>query len=154
MDSKWGRTATKRPHWKGFGVGRTALSCRDSSDMEHGCRIRAILPYCYRNRNRNQNHILNPWFSQQAIVPQFVKWPLLDAKYTLTKIFHLFYMLAQVKIYHPLYLIRLENSNITPFLLTHRIGLQGISWFGKTSRGNILPNSKYLRRELNFQLSW
>ena len=57
MDSKCGRTAPKRPHWKGFGVGRSVFSCRD---MERNCRIRAILPFRDRNRNRDRNRILNP----------------------------------------------------------------------------------------------
>ena len=61
MDSKCGRTATKRPHWKGFEVGRTAFSGRDSRDMDPNCRIRAIFPYRDRNRNRDRNRILNPW---------------------------------------------------------------------------------------------
>jgi len=60
MDSKCSRTATKRPRWKGFGVGRSAFSCRDSRDMERDCRFKAILPYRYRNRNRDRNRILNP----------------------------------------------------------------------------------------------
>ena len=45
MDSKCGRTTTKRSVWKGFEVGRTAFSCRNSCDMERNYRIRAILPY-------------------------------------------------------------------------------------------------------------
>ena len=57
MDSKCGRTATKRPHWKGFRVWRTAFSC---CDMERDCCIRVILPYHYRNRNCDRNRILNP----------------------------------------------------------------------------------------------
>ena len=53
LDSKFGRTATKRPHWKGFRVVRTTFSCRD---MKRNYRILAILPHRYRNRNR----LLNP----------------------------------------------------------------------------------------------
>jgi len=39
MDSISGKTATKRSHWKGFGVRKTAFSY---PDMERDCRIFAI----------------------------------------------------------------------------------------------------------------
>lgn len=50
MDSKCGRNLTKRPHWKGFRVGRIAFSCRDGRNMERNFRLLAIFPYRHRNR--------------------------------------------------------------------------------------------------------
>ena len=34
---------------------------RFSRVVERDFRIRPIFPYCDRNRNRDRNHILNPW---------------------------------------------------------------------------------------------
>ena len=41
VDSKCGRSATKQPHQKSFGVGQTSFT---HCDMECDCRIRMFLP--------------------------------------------------------------------------------------------------------------
>ena len=46
----WPNCNKKQPHWKGFGVGQTVFSRRDSHAMEHNCRIRV---------ERKHFHILN-----------------------------------------------------------------------------------------------
>ena len=99
MDSKCSHYTTRRPHSKGFEIGRTMFSPHNSRNMDHGCHIREILLCCDQNSICNQSSILNHCWSCSAwanllgvvhhtwVIKLFIEWHLKVQHLTFSSLF-------------------------------------------------------------------